>query len=85
MAAYLTELYFYSRAVYYKPMGCISVLCGNVSGSGVRSIYALFGNWHGLTAIGALLVLVAPAGLWDMVRDGRENWQDMTIEVNEHE
>jgi hypothetical protein len=30
------------------------------------------------------LVVILPLGIWDIVRANKENWQDMTIEVEEH-
>lgn len=51
-----------------------------------QPIYGLFGNWHGLLAVWAILVLVIiPLGLRDLLRVQRENWQDMEIEANTHE
>ena len=51
-----------------------------------QPIYVLFGNWHGLLAIWAILVIVVvPWGLWSIYKAGREPWQDMTIEVDTNE
>lgn len=51
-----------------------------------QPIYGLFGNWHGLLAVWAILALVIiPLGLRDLFRVQREDWQDMEIEVNGHE
>lgn len=52
-----------------------------------QPIYGLFGNWHGLLAVWAIMALaVIPLGLRDLIRVQRENWQDMdVIEVNTHE
>lgn len=52
-----------------------------------QPIYGLFGNWHGLLAVWAIMALaVIPLGLRDLIRVQRENWQDMDIiEVNTHE
>ncbi len=48
-----------------------------------QPIYGLFGNWHGLLAVWAILALVViPLGLRDLIRVQREDWQDMEIEVN---
>ncbi|NOT16970.1 MAG: hypothetical protein HOP20_02735 [Sulfuriferula sp.] len=49
-----------------------------------QPIYSLFGNWHGLVAAWLILVVVVvPFGIVDIIRAGRENWQDLTIEVTE--
>jgi len=51
-----------------------------------QPIYVLFGNWHGLVAIWAILaIVVVPWGLWSIYKAGREPWQDMTIEVDTNE
>ena len=51
-----------------------------------QPIYGLFGNWHGLLAVWAIIALaVIPLGIRDLVRVQRENWQDMEIEANAHE
>ena len=51
-----------------------------------QPIYGLFGNWHGLLALWAIIALVViPLGLRDLVRVQREDWQDMEIEANAHE
>lgn len=52
-----------------------------------QPIYGLFGNWHGLLALWAIIALVViPLGLRDLVRVQREDWQDMDIiEANAHE
>ena len=51
-----------------------------------QPIYGLFGNWHGLLAVWAIMALVViPLGLRDLIRVQRENWQDIEIEVNTHE
>jgi hypothetical protein len=49
-----------------------------------QPIYSLFGNWHGLVATWLILVVVVvPFGIWDIIRAGREDWQDLTIGVAE--
>jgi hypothetical protein len=49
-------------------------------------IYGILGGWNGLMGVWALLFLVVvPWGLYDIWRAGREDWQDMTIEVAIHE
>ena len=51
-----------------------------------QPIYVLFGNWHGLVAIWAILaIVVVPWGLWSIYKAGHEEWQDMTIEVDTNE
>lgn len=51
-----------------------------------QPIYGLFGNWHGLLAVWAIIaVVVIPLGIRDLVRVQRENWQDIEIEANAHE
>lgn len=51
-----------------------------------QPIYGLFGNWHGLLAVWAILVLaIIPLGLRDLLRVRQENWQDMEIEAYAHE
>ncbi|MEQ1667609.1 MAG: hypothetical protein ABL868_04060 [Sulfuriferula sp.] len=49
-----------------------------------QPIYGLFGNWHGLVAAWMIMVVVVvPFGIWDIFRAGRENWQDLTVEVEQ--
>ncbi len=51
-----------------------------------QPIYMLFDNWHGLVAVWAIMVaIVVPWGLWAIYKASRENWQDMTIEVDTNE
>ena len=51
-----------------------------------QPIYMLFENWHGLVAVWAIMVaIVVPWGLWAIYKASRENWQDMTIEVETNE
>lgn len=38
-----------------------------------------------LTVWAVSLLLVVPLGIWDLIRISRENWQDMTVEVEVHE
>ena len=71
----------YNRIAGYRFYG--------VAGSMVvfgQPIYGLFGNWHGLLAVWAIIALVViPLGLRDLVRVQREDWQDMDIiEANAH-
>lgn len=45
-----------------------------------QPIYGLFGNWHGLLAVWAIIALVViPLGLRDLVRVRREDWRDMDV------
>ena len=72
----------YNRIAGYRFYG--------VAGSMVvfgQPIYGLFGNWHGLVAVWAIIALVViPLGLRDLVRVQREDWQDMDIsEAKTHE
>lgn len=47
-----------------------------------QPIYELFGNWHGLVAVWAIMAaVIVPWGLWDVMRARKEPWQDMVIEV----
>ncbi len=75
------------RTVYYNRWAGYRFYAA--AGAGVlagQPIYSLFENWHGLVAVWVLMVLiVVPAGIWDIVRAGRESWQDITIEVEPHE
>ncbi len=49
-----------------------------------QPIYGLFGNWHGLVAAWMIMVIVVvPLGIWDIFRAGRENWEDLTVEVEQ--
>lgn len=50
-------------------------------------IYELFGGWSGLMGVWVLLFLiVVPWGLYDIWRAAKkEDWQDMTVEVDTHE
>ena len=71
----------YNRIAGYRFYG--------VAGSMVvfgQPIYGLFGNWHGLLAVWAVIALtVIPLGIRDLIRVRRENWQDMVIEAGAHE
>lgn len=71
----------YNRIAGYRFYGAAGALV--VFG---QPIYGLFGNWHGLLAVWAILaVAIIPLGLRDLLRVQRENWQDMEIEANSHE
>lgn len=51
-----------------------------------QPIYGIFKNWHGLLAIWVILaVIVVPLGIWNIFKAGREQWQDMVIEVDTNE
>uniref|UniRef100_E6QRD5 Uncharacterized protein n=1 Tax=mine drainage metagenome TaxID=410659 RepID=E6QRD5_9ZZZZ len=68
---------YYNRISGYRFYGVAGAMV--VAG---QPIYGLFGNWHGLVAIWVVMMLVVvPAGLWDIYRAGRENWQDITLET----
>lgn len=71
----------YNRAAGYRFYGA----AGSMVVFG-QPIYGLFGSWHGLLAVWAIIALVViPLGLRDLVRVQREDWQDMEIEANAHE
>ena len=72
----------YNRTAGYRFYGAAGAMV--VFG---QPIYGLFGNWHGLLAVWAIIALVViPLGLRDLVRVQREDWQDMDIiEANAHE
>jgi hypothetical protein len=68
---------YYNRISGYRFYGVAGAMV--VAG---QPIYGLFGNWHGLVAIWVImLAVVVPAGLWDIYRAGRENWQDIILET----
>ena len=51
-----------------------------------QPIYGLFGNWHGLVAVWAVMALVVlPWGIRDLIRVEQDEWKDMEIEVTAHE
>lgn len=72
---------YYNRISGYRFYGAAGAMV--VFG---QPVYSLFGNWHGLVAIWAVLaIVVVPWGLWSIYTAGREQWQDMTIEVDTNE
>lgn len=72
---------YYNRISGYRFYGAAGAMV--VFG---QPVYSLFGNWHGLVAIWAVLaIVVVPLGLWSIYKAGREQWQDMTIEVDTNE
>lgn len=72
---------YYNRWAGYRFYGATGAMV--VAG---QPLYAVFNNWHGLVLIWALMVLVVvPWGLRDIWRAGKEEWQDMTIEVENRE
>ncbi len=72
---------YYNRIAGYRFYGATGTMV--VFG---QPIYGLFNNWHGLVAAWSIIaIVVVPFGLWDIIRAGRENWQDLTIEVENHE
>ena len=49
-----------------------------------QPLYSIFDNWRGLVLDWVIVVLVVvPAGIFEIIRAGRENWPDMTVEVEE--
>lgn len=49
-----------------------------------QPVYSLFENWYGLVAAWLILVVVVvPFGIWDIFRAGREDWEDLIIEVEQ--
>jgi hypothetical protein len=49
-------------------------------------LYTFFENWHGLLVVWLIIAsIVVPWGLWAIYKASRENWQDMTIEVDTNE
>ncbi len=72
---------YYNRWAGYRFYGA----AGTMVAAG-QPIYALFDNWRGLVLIWVLMMLVVvPWGLRDIWRAGKEEWQDMTIEVENRE
>lgn len=48
-----------------------------------QPINSPFHGWHELAVIWLFLVIaVVPWGTWDICRTGREDWQDLTVEVD---
>lgn len=72
------------RTVYYNRISGYRFY--GVAGAMVvfgQPISSFFHSWHGLLMIWLIMVVVVvPWGLWDIIRAGRENWQDITIEVD---
>lgn len=76
-----------SRTVYYNRISGYRFygVAGLMVFAG-QPIYGIFGNWHGLVAVWGIMVLVVvPWGLWDIVRAGREHWEDIIIETESGE
>lgn len=72
---------YYNRISGYRFYGAAGAMM--VFG---QPIYGLFENWHGLIAVWSVLaVVVVPWGLLSIFKAGREQWQDMTIEVDTNE
>lgn len=71
------------RTVYYNRISGYRFY--GVAGTMVifgQPINSFFHNWHGLLLIWLIMVVVVvPWGIWDIIRAGREPWQDITIEV----
>lgn len=44
---------------------------------------SLFHGWYRLLAIWSVLaIVVIPFGIWDIVRAGREDWQDLDVVID---
>ncbi len=72
---------YYNRWAGYRFYGAsgAAVVAG-------QPLYGLFDNWRGLALVWILMILiVVPLGLRDIVRAGREDWQDTVLEGDEHE
>lgn len=68
---------YYNRISGYRFYGAAGAMV--VFGQPINSF---FHSWHGLFVIWLILVIVVvPWGIWDIIRAGHEDWQDMTIEV----
>ena len=73
---------YYNRISGYRFYGAAGAMM--VLGQAIYSF--LFNNWHGLLAIWAIIaIIVVPFGLWDIIRAGREKWEDLTVEVENNE
>ena len=69
---------YYNRIAGYRFYGVAGAMV--IFGQPINSF---FHGWHGLLIIWLIMVaVVVPWGLWDIIRAGRENWQDITIEVD---
>ncbi len=75
------------RTVYYNRISGYRFY--GAAGSAVvigQPIYSLFNDWRGLVLVWLLMVLVVvPLGVRDIIRAGRESWQDITLESETHE
>ena len=59
---------FYSVAGFMVPFG--------------SPIYEIFGNWHGVLALWAIMFIVdVPWGIWSVIKAYREEWPEMQIEA----
>ncbi len=66
---------YYNRIAGYRFYGAVGTMM--VVGQPFSS---LFHGWYRLLAIWLVIaIVVIPFGLWDIIRAGRENWQDLTI------
>lgn len=73
---------YYNRISGYRFYGAIGSMM--IFGQPIYSF--AFSSWHGLVAIWAIIVIiVVPFGLWDIIRAGREKWEDLTVEVDNNE
>ncbi|MDD5240366.1 MAG: hypothetical protein PHG47_01455 [Sulfuricella sp.] len=75
----------YQRWAGYRFYGVVGTLVVILNFTG--ELKALLGGtvnmW--LTVWAVCVLVVVPLGIRDMVRINRENWQDMTVEVEAHE
>ncbi len=70
---------YYNRISGYRFYGAAGAMM--IFGQPIYSF--VFSSWHGLVAIWAIIVIiVVPFGLWDIIRAGREKWEDLTVEVD---
>jgi len=68
---------YYNRISGYRFYGAVGTMM--VLGQPFSS---LFHGWYRLLAIWSVLaIVVIPFGIWDIVRAGREDWQDLDVVV----
>lgn len=57
---------FYAAAGFMLPFG--------------SAIYEIFGNWHGVLALWAIMfVVVVPWGVWSVIKAYREPWSEILL------
>ena len=45
-------------------------------------IYGIFGNWHGVLALWAIMfIVVIPWGIWSVIKVYRDEWQETVVEA----